>query len=317
MAASDITPGLRSYIEHLVPSCMPGLRIASIERAPTGARARVYLVKDDSRRGLAVKIHKKATLALASRRALRHMSTFGLSVPKHLRIDPVARLRPAVAGWVTVEELVEGEAFPSASPSEEDCRLAGEALGRLHSVRREQWGGLVLARGFSGCIEKELARAKAHLKDMTAEDAPLVESLGARLGELAESVPARRDWSLLHGRVNGGNVLVGGGSACLVDVGNAHYGHFGRDLARALERLCGPVENAQGWLLDSYFAAVEGVEAPEWQASRGFFETSLAVQQYRHWSRLAARETDAPRREALIEKARQWHGRLAEGDISE
>jgi len=115
----------------------------------------------------------------------------------------------------------------------------------------------------------------------------LRERLRDELTSRARSAAPPEYHSLLHGHVNAGNVLVAETDerAWLVDVGSARYGHFGRDLLRALERLPGPDENCRAALEEAYFASAEGITRDDWRSAAGFYRLAYLLQQYCHAGR--------------------------------
>ncbi len=275
----EITDALVERLHRRAAGLFPGTRVESVEYVGHGSRTTPVMVTMADGGGLVVKPFERLGRLVPAVVGLRHLAAKGVPAPRLLGMDLGARFRRAFGRYFVFEELIPGRRLGDLYSPAERCALAGQGLALLHREKRRRCGGLLLGRG-GEYIDRDLKRVLGRLRGVRhGLSEPLRKRLNDELLDRASRVGRQRGNELLHGDFNTGNLLTDRSTIWYVDLGEAHYGHFCRDLNRAFERLVQREELATASdLLDAYFDAAVGCTREEWERSRHYFSLTEAVE---------------------------------------
>jgi Ser/Thr protein kinase RdoA (MazF antagonist) len=264
-------------------------------RVPTrGERSLVFLLTFAGRDGetvrAALRMVPRAMVAWTTWMASRLLARKGVRVPRLLAADlsPLTRLR--FGGFALCEEEIVGRHVDEAGFRPDDVRAAARTLGALHRIARSRHGDPLVGRGGSIARyhHKRTCLALARLRGYP-DGAPLAAAAEPWLARAVGALDDGRPFGLLHGRLNGGNLIVdAAGEAWLIDVWSARYDCPEREIVRALHRLTDSPAGAEAFL-DTYFAAREPGAADAYERRGPFFHAQFhlyeAVRRFRRIER--------------------------------
>ena len=189
--------------------------------------------------------------------ALKYFSRHDLPVPELMGHSYMGRLTPGIKSFFLIERAAPGRLYEELSDKEEGIKKIAQTLAEVHDVTRSRWGYLFAPR-FGNYFDYYFKRTRRRISDLNKYEPAFgtehAWKLEKYLLKWRDRIGKRDVFELIHARVNRENFIIDG-SAVIIDLVTAAFGHFAYDLVRAVHRFCGEDDRLGRLLLDHYFAA--------------------------------------------------------------
>jgi aminoglycoside phosphotransferase (APT) family kinase protein len=281
-----------AFKDYILNSLLPRLDVkaggCSVNVPLTGKKSSIRLVKTGENKGYAVRAFPKSSIKEA-RHLIEVDSIFEKYEVPAPRIVDFAEYYSSKGVTFIAEEYLSGSIWENLKITEKHAKAFGHILAKLHSLKREYWGGIEAQKKPMGTFgSSQLKRVGHRLHRVKKFDPDTVKSeefhaIKEWFRSLRPMLDSLQEFHLIHDKINSGNIIYSEADSQMyfLDFATLQYGYRAKDMIPSEQDLLGGKKDLIDIFQKEYFS-----HFPE-KCKEEYKKLSLFFKAYYHLSRSA------------------------------
>ncbi len=258
----------------------PGRRF-TLQETGLGIHNLVCYLDIDGYKSLVMKCVRKRDRFKTLLACSEHLRAQGIPIPATIYVREDPRLLGRLGFHLICEERIAGKTLFELGRPDELVTEAARLFGRLHSVKRREWGKIASGKngGLYAYLKNKIQEKLTEWKRCDREfPADFSEAVSAFCERYAQEVDTLASFSLCHCDPNPGNIIADStGKLFLLDTDNIRYLPRAIDYFMLKFNLCEDDESKMKLFEDAYREHLSGEDDRAFTVARPFFKVYVFI----------------------------------------